>query len=263
MNRKNICNQSKLWDEIFLEEIKNGIDVTEAPPYIDNVIKLTDKNSFILESGCGIGKTLIYLLNLGYKNLYGVDFAYDTINVMKKLFPNIHYTCSDIIKINFEDEFFDLIISWSVIDHLESGIQEKAIREKYRLLKKGGYLIITVPYKNLFHYSPLIPAINFIKGNILIRKIFGFKPIRKSFIQYFFSERKIKKMLLNTGFKIKELKLESLEMGFIRALHMHFIRKFITIEDLQKKRIPLLFAKSLKRISPRFTCDELLIIAEK
>lgn len=85
---------------------------------------------------------------LRYKDL----FSYDT------------YTCMDVYEgigvdiigsadsIPFENETFDSIVSTQVFEHL--AFPEKAAREICRVVKKGGYVLITVPQWNELHSEP-------------------------------------------------------------------------------------------------------------
>jgi len=52
----------------------------------------------------------------------------------------------DITKLPFEDESFDTVFSTEVLEHLTDLDLKKSVSEVYRVLKKGGYFIVTVPY---------------------------------------------------------------------------------------------------------------------
>jgi len=49
----------------------------------------------------------------------------------------------DLTELNYEDNFFDIIVCNHVLEHIPDDI--KAISEMYRVLKKGGKAIVTVP----------------------------------------------------------------------------------------------------------------------
>jgi ubiquinone/menaquinone biosynthesis C-methylase UbiE len=51
----------------------------------------------------------------------------------------------DITKINADNESFNLIICYHVLEHIENDI--KAMEELFRVIKKGGYCLIQTPYK--------------------------------------------------------------------------------------------------------------------
>ena len=59
---------------------------------------------------------------------------------------------SDITGIPEPDASFDAIMCVEVFEHLPEPI--KAIQEFARLLKPGGYLILTVPFCSLTHFAP-------------------------------------------------------------------------------------------------------------
>jgi len=51
--------------------------------------------------------------------------------------------CEDVQNLTYEDESFDLVTSTEVFEHVPN--DEKGFREIYRVLKKGGYFVFTVP----------------------------------------------------------------------------------------------------------------------
>ncbi len=51
--------------------------------------------------------------------------------------------CQDIQKLTFNDEVFDLITSTEVFEHVPDDLV--GFREIYRVLKRGGYFVFTVP----------------------------------------------------------------------------------------------------------------------
>ncbi len=70
---------------------------------------------------------------------------------------NLHYTSADlysplvdvkadILDLPFEDESFDIVFCNHVLEHIED--DSKAMRELYRVLRKGGWGILQVPLKN-------------------------------------------------------------------------------------------------------------------
>jgi ubiquinone/menaquinone biosynthesis C-methylase UbiE len=59
---------------------------------------------------------------------------------------------SDIVAIPEKDKSFDAIMCIEVFEHIPEPI--KAIKEFSRLLKKGGYLILTASFCSLTHFAP-------------------------------------------------------------------------------------------------------------
>jgi SAM-dependent methyltransferase len=58
----------------------------------------------------------------------------------------VSYDCQDITRLEFSDDAFDLVISVSVLEHLESGYDTKAIAEMLRVLRDRGTLLFTVDF---------------------------------------------------------------------------------------------------------------------
>jgi SAM-dependent methyltransferase len=51
--------------------------------------------------------------------------------------------CQDVQQLTYQDEIFDLITSTEVFEHVPD--DSKGFKEIFRVLKKGGYFIFTVP----------------------------------------------------------------------------------------------------------------------
>lgn len=104
-----------------------------------------DKNSKILDIGCGEGSTLLYLNDESNK-LYGMDISEEAIELSKNNLMDATYFLGDITKKEtLPDQKFDLIICSEVLEHITD--DAVAIENISSLLKKGGYLIITVPHR--------------------------------------------------------------------------------------------------------------------
>jgi len=56
---------------------------------------------------------------------------------------------SDICKLPFASESFDLVCALDVIEHIED--DKRALKEIFRVVKKGGYLLLTVPAYNFLY----------------------------------------------------------------------------------------------------------------
>lgn len=113
-----------------------------------------DKNREILDVGCGSGKYLNILKNLGYKNLYGIDISKEQIQIAKKSrLSNVK--CIDAIKfLKNTKKTYDVILLIDVLEHLELTYSFELINLIYKALNKNGKLFIQVP-NALSPFSPL------------------------------------------------------------------------------------------------------------
>ncbi len=91
----------------------------------------------VLDVGCGSGNVLLKLLKSGYTNLTGVDpfiekdISYPgNVNIYKKELASVSGS-------------YDLIIFNHVLEHMPD--QAEALKHAFRLLKKGGCVLIRIP----------------------------------------------------------------------------------------------------------------------
>ena len=101
---------------------------------------LLDKNSTILDVGCGTGALLARLATLGYKHLSGIDISLPTDPVDGITFLEHDL---DTIATPYPDSAFSLVISVEVFEHVEN--MGTLLRELSRLLAPDGNLLITTP----------------------------------------------------------------------------------------------------------------------
>lgn len=109
------------------------------------------KNKKVLEIGSGRGEFANEFSNLGI-NLYAVDMNENSKKCLKESI--IFQKCNlENDKLPFEDNFFDVIYSKSVLEHLRNS--ESFFLESKRVLKKNGLLITYTPdwesqFKNFY-----------------------------------------------------------------------------------------------------------------
>lgn len=106
------------------------------------------KNSKILDIGCSYGSLIYNLHNEGYKNIYGVDIIPEFVNEGRNRYPTIASKIKlyDGEYLPFEDESFDVILMFDVIEHVPD-IKDFMKNELYRVLKNGGLFIFQTPNK--------------------------------------------------------------------------------------------------------------------
>ena len=110
----------------------------------DTLLKyLKNKQSKILDAGCGTGLVGQILYKNNYKNIVGVDFSQEMID--RALKKNVYQSlslCDLTKKLEFEDGSFDAIICAGTFTCGHVG--PKALNEMVRITKNEGYICFTV-----------------------------------------------------------------------------------------------------------------------
>ncbi len=97
-------------------------------------------NSRVLEDGCGVGEYLAHLA-MHAKQAVGLDYEFErTLEARIKVSEVV---CGAGEKLPFPDDYFDLVLSHEVLEHVQD--DQQAINEILRVLKPGGRLILFVP----------------------------------------------------------------------------------------------------------------------
>jgi len=142
----------KVYNRKYYLEQMNGFSVLlgKVKPFLK-----ISKGARILDIGCGRGELAIYLVKKGYE-VVGVDYSRAAINFAekeKRKLPlkqrnKLKLIVLDAKKINFNENYFDYIISINVFEHLypeELGIVMNKIS---KVLKPNGVLFVhTEPNK--------------------------------------------------------------------------------------------------------------------
>lgn len=97
------------------------------------------EQSKILDVGCGTGKNLEQFKKIG--EIYGLDGSKKAIEFCKKRgLENVRLGKAE--NMPFKTNSFDVITLLDVLEHTNDN---KTLQEAYRVLKKNGILVITVP----------------------------------------------------------------------------------------------------------------------
>ncbi len=105
--------------------------------------KYVDKKSIVLDVGCGYGRTLNELHNLGYEKLIGIDFSKAMIDRGIEKYPFLDLRLKKSSKIDFEDSSVDAVILFAVLTCIyNSEEQKELISEIRRVLKPNGVIYI-------------------------------------------------------------------------------------------------------------------------
>jgi predicted TPR repeat methyltransferase len=102
------------------------------------------KNVSILDAGAGTGMVGEALVDLGYKNITAVDFSEAMLEVAskKQVYTALHQWNLEDAKLFCQEETFDAILAVGVFTFAHA--HPTALRQLNRLLKTGGFFVLTV-----------------------------------------------------------------------------------------------------------------------
>lgn len=165
---------------------------------LDKVNYLVDKQSKILDLGCGIGRHLIFFNDLGM-DIYGVDLSEEAINVGEKWLDkeNIEYKNKLFVgsanSLPWNEGTFDFIVSHAVLDSMTFDIAKSVVSECHRVITKDGLFYCDLIGENNLH------------GPGFEKEIIVDTAHEKGTIQSYFTENKIQN-LFEGFFEIIEIK---------------------------------------------------------
>lgn len=127
-------------------------------PVIEKHLKPILKcDSKVLDAGCGTGRTIKLLLDLGAKskNLIGADISPDVLEIARKSFPEIELIQADLANLKLPNKSLDLVLSNMTFHYMDQKDFEKTIRNVSKWLVRGGYLffIAVHPLRFLSNYD--------------------------------------------------------------------------------------------------------------
>ncbi|MEK6899455.1 MAG: class I SAM-dependent methyltransferase [Nanoarchaeota archaeon] len=210
--------------------------------------KLSTKSKYFIDAGCGHGDFLFYIQKLFPElKIKGLDYSKKEVQEARK--NGFDVIQSDFEEgINLKSEIYDIAYAGELIEHLYN--PDIFLSEMNRILKKGGYLILSTP--NLCAWF----------NRILL--LLGIQPL--------FVEMSTKSKLVGSG-PLKGLKDGSRPVGHIRIFTIDAIKdllvmngfKFIEVkgasyeEGLPKWLLPFdrLVAK-MPRLAP-----QMVVLAQK
>lgn len=113
----------------------------DALAALDFILNQTDKRSRVLDAGGEIYSPLVeWLFLYGYRFLHVINLCFDRDFNR----GSIHYTRGDCTATSYPSDYFDVVTCLSVIEH---GVDLKDfLKESYRILRLGGYLIVSTDY---------------------------------------------------------------------------------------------------------------------
>lgn len=131
----------EIWDKIWRKNLITSDYSLKYLDFISEIEKDLQKDSKILEAGCGTGQTLSILSKR--HDTFGLDISEAALRLAQNhcRFPVL----GSIFNIPFCENTFDLVYNSGVIEHFRYPANVEAVREMARVTKTSGKVIIIVP----------------------------------------------------------------------------------------------------------------------
>lgn len=135
--------------ERFLPGVGNAAEMSYDHIARYRLVERYVEGKAMIDMGCGAGYGSNSLSRLA-KSVRGVDLSEEAIGHAKRRYsaPNLGYEIGDVTKLPFEDDSFEVAISFEVIEHLSR--PEDLVVEAKRVVKDDGLFIVSTPDKQTY-----------------------------------------------------------------------------------------------------------------
>ena len=188
--------QKEKWENFF-----NANQATEWYPS-EPVVRLLcnyrkkfgSKDVKVLDLGCGNGRHVVLASREGF-SVYGIDLAEKAIKIAKEWLALEYLSCEDLRSGNvveplpYDSNFFDIVISYGVLDHIVLSDAQKVLAEARRVLKPGGLVFLKLESNTSFTFDPLKQVA---KNEVILDKA-----VESGMIQHFFDREEAGEFVKN------------------------------------------------------------------
>jgi SAM-dependent methyltransferase len=194
------------WEGVELADSRRGGSADPLRPLFERYVR---PGKVLLEGGCGHGGFVASQAGRGVRAV-GVDFALDSLAAVRRDGARLMLAACDVARLPLAAASVDAYFSGGVVEHFEDGPAE-ALDEARRVLRRGGHLLISVPYE-----SPL--------RRLLLRRRAPWwrrvdrhaaepAPPGSAFFQYVYSPVEFESLLAEHGFVVRCRKPLSIVWG--------------------------------------------------
>jgi len=183
------------WSQVWRLGGQTGVDLAECDAEMvrDVLLSALPRDGIAIDAGCGDGKWPVYLSRRGYR-VIALDIAREGVVRARAAEPGLAALQGDVRRTPLRDGAVDAVISLGVVEHDEAGPQA-ALAEARRITKRGGTLVLAVPFNNLFRRS----IGNHLMSWVTRRRLADGH--RLGFNEYRFSKRELRRYLRDAGFE--------------------------------------------------------------
>lgn len=120
--------------------MKKVLDACHLNPDVIN------ENVRVLDFGCGSGRYMMgFLPCISAENLFGVDADATAVTIAQEAGLQCLTLDPAVAKLDFPDQYFDIVFSSNVIEHIPHKLYKIYLAEIHRVLKPGGLFAVGAP----------------------------------------------------------------------------------------------------------------------
>ena len=141
--------------ERFIPSVTEKYIVAEHYQRYYSILELV-KGKQVLDAACGAGYGSALMASTA-DSVIGIDIADEAIGFARNNYrdiKNVEYKVASVERLPFEDNSFDVIVSFETIEHVPEKIQNSFLLEIKRCLKDDGILIMSSPDKRTYSDIP-------------------------------------------------------------------------------------------------------------
>lgn len=144
---QNLSAASRAWARRHLLS-PNTIRYRVEFPRLLDAFRIIGKQGSLFDGGAGSGQMLRQVYEAGFCGR-GVAMEYDPalFSILRKNYADVPALSSEqgsLLEVKHPNESFDCAMSTQVLEHIED--HQTAASELGRIVKKGGYLVVSVPH---------------------------------------------------------------------------------------------------------------------
>lgn len=137
------------WARSYDEDVKRDTGALKIYENYETVLQMVfeevenfhRKDGDILEIGVGTGNLAGKFLQNKYQ-IIGIDQSRQMLAVAKEKYPKLRVRLGEFLKIPYENQMFDAIVSTYAFHHLNEEEKRVGIAEMMRVLKKDGKIVL-------------------------------------------------------------------------------------------------------------------------
>lgn len=94
-----------------------------------------------LEVGCGFGRLTPTFARLSSAHV-AVDINAEALYAARTAYPHLDFREASVTSLPFPDDYFDMVSTWTVLQHVPPNVVDQAMSELQRVLRPDGSLLL-------------------------------------------------------------------------------------------------------------------------